>query len=76
MKRFYIKSQHWRKPLQTSHQHRKRLLLVRARSFDGSSPGWHLWIYTYPNGVQTGRLIVIMGRWVAAPPTSGEGKHG
>jgi hypothetical protein len=66
MKRFYISAQHWRTPLNTIHKHRKRVLLTRARSGDGSSPGFHLWIYTYPNGVQRGRLIVIMGRWVSS----------
>lgn len=68
MKRFYIKPMHWRAPLTTVHKHRKRVLLVRARSADGSSRGWHLWIYTYPKGVQTGRMLAIYGRWVALPP--------
>lgn len=72
MKRFYIKAEHWRTPLSTLHKHRKRLLVTRARSGDGSSPGWHIWIYTYPHGVQRGRLIVVMGRWVSAPPSQGE----
>jgi hypothetical protein len=65
MKRFYIEVVHWRKPLKTRHNHKKRFLLVRARNGNGSSPGWHLWFYTYPKGVQTGRLIIVMGRWVS-----------
>ena len=65
MKRFYIDAKYWREPLTTHHKHRKRLHFVRARSGDGSSPGWHLWFYTYPNGVQRGRLIMVIGRWVS-----------
>lgn len=65
MRRFYIKPMHWRAPLTTQHKHRKYFHVVRARNGHGSSPGWHLWFYTYPNGVQHGRLIMIIGRWVA-----------
>lgn len=72
MRRFYID---WRKPHATYHKHRKRFLLTRARSCDGSSPGWHLWVYTYPNGVQHGRLIMFIGRWVSSP-ASGDSEHG
>jgi hypothetical protein len=79
MKRFFIKPMYWRKPLATMHKHRKRVLLTRARNCDGASPGWHLWFYTYPNGVQRGRMLAIMGRWVfkAAPSqASGGSEHG
>jgi hypothetical protein len=71
MKRFYIDAEYWRAPLSTAHKHTKRVLLTRARSYDGSSPGWHLWVYTYPKGVQRGRLIIIMGRWVSSSAISG-----
>ena len=68
MRSFYISTKWWGKT-QTYHKHRKRVLLTRARSADGSSPGWHLWFYTYPNGVQHGRMLMFIGRWVSAPPT-------
>lgn len=66
MRALGIQFVNWRKPCyprQPGHP-RGRFSLVRARASNGSSPGWHLWIYTYPNGVQRGRLITIYGRWV------------
>lgn len=67
MKRLYLMPMNWLKPLHTQHKHRKWFLLTRARNCDGASPGWHLWFYTYPKGVQRGRMLSIYGRWVSAP---------
>lgn len=62
MKRLRFEFKYWRKPLHSQHA-RKRISIVRARNGNGSSPGWHVWFYTYPKGIQRGRMIEIYGRW-------------
>lgn len=67
MTRFRIEPNYWRKPRSTQHRHRNRILICRARNGYGTSPGWHIWFYTYPKDVQRGRLLAIYGRWVSKP---------